>query len=148
MDDRLKKILLLGGVAALVYYLFLKPKSAQTQAITTQVDTINDTQLSFSSADQSVEIDLNGAYNINGKQGVEFEVLTYIPSDAQLEYLFGDTVYKGDQSYQTIKTDKAGVQTAINVTNMPDKVTIAATRNTSPVMIFQQSFDWNGNPVA
>jgi len=145
MSDNLKKILLFGGGAAILYYL-LKPKTAS--AAVTQVDVINDTQLSFSSPDQSVEIDLNGAYNINGKQGIDFQVMTYIPTDAQLEYLYGDTVYKGDQSYQTIKTDKAGVQTAINVTNMTDKVTIAATRNTSPVMIFQQSFDWNGNPVA
>jgi hypothetical protein len=145
MSDNLKKILLFGGGAVILYYL-LKPKTAS--AAVTQVDVINDTQLSFSSPDQSVEIDLNGAYNINGKQGIDFQVMTYIPTDAQLEYLYGDTVYKGDQSYQTIKTDKAGVQTAINVTNMPDKVTIAATRNTSPVMIFQQSFDWNGNPVS
>ena len=145
MNENLKKLILFGGGAYLLYWLFLKPKTALAAPT---VDVINQTQMQFASSDNKVEIDLNGAYNTNGKQGIDFQVMTYIPADESREYLFGDTIYKGDASYQTVKTDKAGVQTAINVTTMDDKMTVAVTQNTSPINIFQQSFDWDGNPVA
>jgi hypothetical protein len=146
MSEKIKKILMFGGGAALLYWFFVKPKTAIPQG-NNSAGTTQATQATYTSANGSVAIVLNGAFVSNGVPGIDFQVFTYVLADGSLNFLYEDTPYRGDASYQVIKTDKSGLQNAINVTNEANKMTIAVTQNTNPVNIFQQSFDWSGNPV-
>jgi len=154
MSDNLKKILLFGGGAAILYYL-LKPKTASTAASnTTALNNSNatgdskDLSGTYVSPNGSIAIMTNSSFFGSFGNGISFSVFTYVLADGSLDLLYSDSVYVGDASYQVTKVDKSGLTNVIIVTNMPDKLTIAVTQNTNPVNIFQQSFDWSGNPVA
>ena len=148
MNNGLKNILVFGGGAALLYWLFSKAGSTPPTVNSGVAEVIDTTQQQNINNKGNIEIDKTGTVNNGGKKGVSYQVLVYNPETQSLEYLQGsnDTVYHGDTPYiNTLKDNNGNPVNVYFAPSATDTTIFSITAVLKDGTTYEVVFDWDGN---
>ena len=155
MNNGLKNILMFGGGAALLYWLFSKAGNTSPSGNSGVAEVIDTTQLESINDKGNIHIVKLGTANINGKKGVSYQVQVF-NNNQNLVYATGqtgafsnysntqgDTVYQGDTPFVNSFIDSDG--NPINVYVSPTTTKLAITVVLNNGQTFEVVYDWDGN---